>query len=202
MPLISHISYNLTMSTPAPGTYYIVNRITDSSTGDNLAITFMGTNQYATLTHMSDSNDDQVWVIRDAGGTTQSISPANNPNLEVGWGSSGAIVLPRGNYVWNITEVESNIYTIQDGDRTAFWGATDVEEGENIRIAPGSPDDQGNHWFLISASPSSDTSAALVELVLSGVENRARDSDLQKLLPFSRMGSPYFKEDDDLLVSV
>ncbi|KAF5347773.1 hypothetical protein D9756_010311 [Leucocoprinus leucothites] len=139
------------MSKPAAGNYYIINRVL-SPAGKDLSITFKGQNQYATVTALSDSDQNQVWVIRDAGAATQSISPASNPNLQVGWGSSGAMVLPPGGYVWTIAQVAVDTYTIQDGGRTAFWGVTNATENEGIKIVAGNANDWRNQWVLVRAS--------------------------------------------------
>ena len=46
---------------PAPGNYYIINRLL-SSTGDKLAITFNGVGKPVTVTALAYSDTQKVWI--------------------------------------------------------------------------------------------------------------------------------------------
>jgi len=47
------------------------------------------------------------WTIKDySDGKTQHVIPKNANNLEVGWGGTGAVVIPAGSYVWTIRSSE------------------------------------------------------------------------------------------------
>ncbi len=93
----------------------IVNRILSPS-GDELAITYNGQGNAATVTKRTDSAAQKVstparlsnidnrfqWVVQDYDGRTQSVSPSSATNLQAAWGSGYVTVLPAGSYVWTI----------------------------------------------------------------------------------------------------
>lgn len=133
------------MLKPPAGTYYIVNK-TLSSRGEKLAITYAGEGHFAIVTPLTHSTTQQ-WIIADFyDGRTQSVTPVNARRLQAGWGSSGVIILPAGDYVWTIRGNGSR-YTIQDGGVTAFWGLERPVNNSQIAIGGGIRD-EGKHWVL------------------------------------------------------
>ncbi|KAF5347775.1 hypothetical protein D9756_010313 [Leucocoprinus leucothites] len=130
---------------PAPGVYYIVNRVL-SPTGEKLAMTFEGKGELAKAMPLTNSAA-QRWIIGKFDAKTQSVSPADSPSLQAGWGK-GVIILPAGNYVWTIRK-EDDGYTIQDGGVTVYWGLDHAKEGESISIGAGTGGEK-QRWVLES----------------------------------------------------
>ncbi|KAF3911929.1 hypothetical protein ABW20_dc0105800 [Dactylellina cionopaga] len=121
------------MSKPTPGDYVIYNRVL-SCTGQKLAITFNKKGGPATVTPLSNSRE-QIWTISDfSDGATQYVVPKKDSSLQVGWGSSVAVVIPAGEYVWTIRKGEEG-FTIQDGDQTQNWGVEKAVVNAKVSIS-------------------------------------------------------------------
>ncbi|KAK0496405.1 hypothetical protein EDD18DRAFT_1462874 [Armillaria luteobubalina] len=115
------------MSKPASGTYKIINRVL-SVENKRLAITANAEGKPANVTEDSSSNTAQQWIIADFDNNTQSMAPS-------------------GGYVWTIRQTDTGI-TIQDGDRTAFWGVASASEDSQVTIGAGTGDVQ-QRWILV-----------------------------------------------------
>jgi hypothetical protein len=121
------------MSAPPAGSYVIYNRVL-SPTGDKLAITFGGQGKNLTVTPLTNAST-QIWQIGSGTGT-QTVVPASNTGLQVGWGNPGPVPLTPGGYVWTI-RTGDNGYTIQDGGKTASWNLPSATGNSDVAITPG-----------------------------------------------------------------
>jgi len=121
----------MALARPPAGNYLIYNRVL-SPTGQKLAITFQGADQYATVEPFG-YNKSQVWKLQDYDAYTQAIVPVEATSLQAAWGDQGVKVIEAGNYVWAVRDGDEG-YTIQDGDLTAEWGITKGYAGEKITI--------------------------------------------------------------------
>ncbi|KAK6525860.1 hypothetical protein TWF281_010904 [Arthrobotrys megalospora] len=133
------------MTKPAPGDYVIYSRVL-SCTGEKLAITFCKKGGPATVTPLT-YRKEQVWTISNySDGRTQYVIPKKDSSLQVGWGDTGAVVIPAGEYVWTIRSGNEG-FTIQDGDVTKNWGIVKGNTNEKVCISvdKGQP---GQRWIL------------------------------------------------------
>ncbi|KAF8137286.1 hypothetical protein EV363DRAFT_656683 [Boletus edulis] len=136
------------MSKPAAGNYYIVNRETTSD-GTSLAMEYNGEDAVLTVSELG-SQPTQVWVITNYNDETQAVSPQDATSLQVGkTGDNDLTVLPAGGYVW-VIRGEDDIYTVQDGGYTSFWGIKEAAVGQSVVITTGDNSDLQN-WKLIAA---------------------------------------------------
>ncbi|KAK6360948.1 hypothetical protein TWF730_007063 [Orbilia blumenaviensis] len=141
------------MTRPAPGDYIIYNRVLSCS-GQKLAITYCNKGGPVTVTPLTQLRE-QIWTIKNySDGKTQHIIPKKDDNLEVGWGKTGAVVIPPGNYVWTIRDGDDG-YTIQDGARTKNWGVEKAVANTKVCISVdrGSP---YQRWVLQKVKTSGD----------------------------------------------
>ncbi|KAG8997741.1 hypothetical protein FRB94_014036 [Tulasnella sp. JGI-2019a] len=133
------------MSRPAPGTYYIVNKVL-SPTGDKLAITFNNQGGAASLTALS-NKPSQQWNVTNYNSSTMAFAPVSSPTLQTGWGSGVIVVIPAGAYVWTVKNT-TNGTTIQDGGQTASWNAANATDGDKLAITPGTGGDRYT-WIFV-----------------------------------------------------
>jgi hypothetical protein len=135
------------MSKIAPGNYIIVNRV-NSLQGKTLALNYNGNNQVVTVVDLGTS-PTQVWIVKDYDSKTQSVSPRDAPELQIGMGSGVLKVLPAHAYVWTIRETDG-IATVQDGGVTVFWGLDKAINKEPVAFKAGTGDEKQN-WLFIRA---------------------------------------------------
>ncbi|KAG9313610.1 hypothetical protein JVU11DRAFT_5940 [Chiua virens] len=135
------------MSMPAPGKYYIVNRVI-SVTGGPLTLTYDDEVAVVTVAELQDIPTQGRQYYGDR--RTQSVSPHYAPHFQIGLGDGVIKVLPPHDYVWTIREREG-VYTIQDDDATVFWGLERSINREPVRFGEGAGNTKWD-WLLIPAT--------------------------------------------------
>ncbi|KIJ40615.1 hypothetical protein M422DRAFT_143175, partial [Sphaerobolus stellatus SS14] len=93
------------MSKPSAGTYIIYLRVLSPS-GAKLALTRKSSDNTVILDPLT-GDDSQKWSIKDFNTTTQSISPSNDANKQIGGGNGGLSVLPSSDYVFQFRTSDS-----------------------------------------------------------------------------------------------
>ncbi|KAG9119626.1 hypothetical protein FRC07_005280 [Ceratobasidium sp. 392] len=118
------------MSTPpGPGTYQIYSRVLSPS-GEQLALTFNGSEQPITVTALESYNPAQIWVIQNHN-ELQFVIPYSNQELKANYLEGTIGTRDGGHPCWGIRNDKG--YFIQDGERTIFWSINDAEEGAQVK---------------------------------------------------------------------
>ncbi|KIJ40569.1 hypothetical protein M422DRAFT_256542 [Sphaerobolus stellatus SS14] len=132
------------MSKPSAGTYILYLRVLSPS-GAKLALTWKSSDNTVNLEPLT-GDGSQKWSIKDYNATTQSISPSNDANKQIGFGNGGLSVLPSGGYVFQFRSSDSG-YTISDGAASVFWQADNAVD--HVRVTTGGKStDEKQRWIL------------------------------------------------------